>query len=163
MELNVKIFMLNRVQQHFVESSRTGFTAFGGAQHQDFRPGEGFTAFGGADQQDSHDVQGSTAFGGAEHHGLLPGICGRGGRGGGGDLVFFLFVSLVQFLARWKHLPCGWECTFAHHESELHPDSWWCDLVFDSGGNEAEVRRLCPGTWHPLDPSRVSLPFPQGR
>ena len=20
--------------------------------------------------------------------------------------------------------PRGWQCTFAHHESELHPDSW---------------------------------------
>ena len=20
--------------------------------------------------------------------------------------------------------PLGWQCTFAHHESELHPDSW---------------------------------------
>ena len=20
--------------------------------------------------------------------------------------------------------PHGWQCTFAHHESELHPDSW---------------------------------------
>ena len=20
--------------------------------------------------------------------------------------------------------PRGWDCTFAHHESELHPDSW---------------------------------------
>ena len=25
--------------------------------------------------------------------------------------------------------PRGWDCTFAHHESELHPDSWWCIVL----------------------------------
>ena len=25
--------------------------------------------------------------------------------------------------------PRGWQCTFANHESELNPDSWWCNVV----------------------------------
>ena len=25
--------------------------------------------------------------------------------------------------------PRGWNCTFAHHEFELHPDSWWCIVL----------------------------------
>ena len=45
--------------------------------------------------------------------------------------------------------PRGWDCTFAHHESELHPDSWWLGLG--------------SGAWHPLDPSWVPLPVLQGR
>ena len=29
-----------------------------------------------------------------------------------------------QFLLAGSMCPRGWQCTFAHHESELHPDSW---------------------------------------
>ena len=49
--------------------------------------------------------------------------------------------------------PRGWQCTFAHHESELHPDSWLCDVVVGCWC-------LGPGAWHPLDPSWVPLPVP---
>ena len=50
--------------------------------------------------------------------------------------------------------PRGWQCTFANHESELHPDSWWCDVVVGCWS-------LGPGAWHPLDPSFVPLPVPR--
>ena len=52
--------------------------------------------------------------------------CGRGGGGGGGLTVpsSLPSSSLVPVRACWQHLPHGWQCTFAHHESELHPDSW---------------------------------------
>ena len=54
---------------------------------------------------------------------------------------------------------------FSAHESELHPDLWWCDLavgdfVLKSGGYVAEFSCLGPGAWHPLDPSWVPLPVP---
>ena len=29
-----------------------------------------------------------------------------------------------QFFLAGSMCPRGWQCTFAHHESELHPDSW---------------------------------------
>ena len=38
--------------------------------------------------------------------------------------------------------PRWWDCTFAHHESELHPDSWQCNVVV--GG-----WCLGPGAWLP--------------
>ena len=29
-----------------------------------------------------------------------------------------------RFVLAGSICPHGWQCTFAHHESELHPDSW---------------------------------------
>ena len=29
-----------------------------------------------------------------------------------------------RFVLAGSTCPRGWQCTFAHHESELHPDSW---------------------------------------
>ena len=71
--------------------------------------------------------------------------------------------------------PRGWDCTFAHHESELHPDSWWCIVLVGGwpgfrglaclgpflgapAGSPEQVKYTggtVSGAWHPLTPSWV--------
>ena len=35
-----------------------------------------------------------------------------------------------RFVLAGATCPRGWQCTFAHHESELHPDSWWAGVAW---------------------------------
>ena len=89
-----------------------------------------------------------------------------------------------RFLLAGSTCPHGWQCTFAHHESQLHPDSWLVQcgvgwLVFGSrglaslrpfvgapAGSPGQVKctgGTGSGAWHPLTPRECHPVVGSGR
>ena len=120
-------------------------TAFGAAEHETlagFLPGQGSPAFDGtqfgflpgSSSTASHEAEhlgflrcsSSPTFGGADHHGLGFDV----GDEDEEEEEISRFPPHFRprlwcvFVHSGLTCPRGWQCTFAHHESELHPDSW---------------------------------------